>query len=67
MRIEVYNSRGGQFVSKPNRWLYKDWPSAFRDVNWRRKRIRVRTFYDRHLRERVTQVLTGTGYGVRGE
>jgi hypothetical protein len=71
----VWESRRGHFLNAVIRrhsgpagdfrgWPH-DWTAALTFVNWRRKRIRVRTFYDRHLRRRVVQILAGNGYGSR--
>lgn len=67
-RFEVWESRRGRFCNAVCRGTAAypgDIQSALRFVNWKRKRIRVRTFYDRHLRRRVVQILVGDGYGTR--
>lgn len=33
--------------------------------DWSSKQINIRHFYDRHLRERVVQLIFGLGWGVR--
>lgn len=73
--FEVWESRKGVFCNAITPRYggpagdYRGWPhdvaSAMEFVNWRRKNIRVRTFYDRRLRRRVVQFLAGNGYGVR--
>ncbi len=67
----------GRVLTKPERgkwsggsWfasggVFFEWAEALRAVDWRRRTIRVRTFYDRRLRLRVTQILAGSGLGVR--
>ena len=74
-RFEVWESRSGVFLNAVTPRYggpsgdYRGWPHEWATllpyVNLRRKRIRVRTFYDRRLRRRVVQVLVGNGYGAR--
>lgn len=64
-RFEVWNARAGVFMSPRDKWTFRDMRDAFRYVHWRRKRIRVRHFYDRHQGVRIVQILAGNGYGSR--
>lgn len=66
MKIEMWESKAGRFMNlaQPPTWREALMVIDIARVR-RRKRIRVRHFYDRHLRDRVVQILVGNGYGSR--
>lgn len=52
-------------ITSRNRFVAGYWGNpgaAILQADWTRQRVRIRTFYDRHLRARVVQFLMGRDF-----